>query len=61
MKLRRHIIGQEVVVLIDNGATHNFMLLSLVPTLGLTIKRGDMRQRVMLGNGHFDKSFGICK
>ena len=60
MKLRGHIGGQDVVVLIGSRATHNFISLSLIPTLGLTIKDG-RETGVMLGNGQFDKSFGICR
>lgn len=60
IKLSGHIGGQDVVVLIGSRATHNFISLSLIPTLGLTIKDG-CETGVMLGNGQFDKSFGICR
>lgn len=38
MKLRSQIMGQPVVALIDPGATHNFISLSLVEDLGIPIK-----------------------
>ncbi|KAL4591035.1 hypothetical protein LXL04_003983 [Taraxacum kok-saghyz] len=53
MKLRRRISGQEVVVLLDIGATHNFLSLPLVEGLGLTIE-GVREIGVMMGNRRFD-------
>ncbi|KAI3522148.1 hypothetical protein L1887_11628 [Cichorium endivia] len=60
MKLRGMIGQNEVVVLIDSGATHNFLSLRLVKPLGLSVT-GTREKGIMLGNGGFDKSIGICK
>lgn len=49
-----------MVVLIDSGATHNFVSVQLVGPLGLNIK-GNRETRVMMGNGRFEKSLGMCK
>ncbi|GJW54349.1 ankyrin repeat-containing protein [Tanacetum coccineum] len=60
MKLRGHIWGLEVVVLIDSGATHNFVSLKLVDTLQLEIT-GKRETGVFLGNGMSEKCYGICR
>lgn len=60
MKLRGTIGQHEVVVLIDSGATHNFLSLQLVQPLGLSIS-GTREKEIRLGNGGVDRSIGICK
>ena len=60
IKLRGTINGEEVVVLIDSGATHNFISESLVRRLGLT--RGTSRgYGVMVGGGMIVQGKGICE
>ncbi|GKA93150.1 ty3-gypsy retrotransposon protein [Tanacetum coccineum] len=60
MKLRGNIHGFEVVVLIDSGATHNFLSVKLVELLNLIVT-GTRETRVILGNGKSEKSVGICR
>nr|GEY54474.1 ankyrin repeat-containing protein [Tanacetum cinerariifolium] len=52
--------GVVVTVLIDNGATHNFLSKVLVARLGLCVFRNNS-VGVMLGNGGFEESVGLCK
>ena len=51
---------REVVVLIDSGATQNFLSVQLVSLLGLRVD-GMRETRVRLGNGKFDRSLGLCR
>lgn len=60
MKLRGTIRGLEVVVLIDSGATHNFVSLKLVEPLNLYVL-GSRKTGVTLGNGKVDSCYGICR
>ncbi|GJS11152.1 putative mitochondrial protein [Tanacetum coccineum] len=60
MKLQGKLGKREVVVLIDSGATHNFLSVELVSILGLRVD-GKNETRVRLGNGKFDKSSGLCR
>nr|GEU47565.1 gamma-tubulin complex component 4 homolog [Tanacetum cinerariifolium] len=57
MKLRGIIKGYEVVVLIDGGATHNFLTVWLVKPLGLRIM-GKREMGITLGNGKTENSPG---
>lgn len=60
IKLKGKIQGEEVVVLIDSGATHNFILESLVRRIGLKreVSRG---YGVMVGAGMTVRGKGICE
>lgn len=60
MKLRGKIEGKEIIVLIDPGATHNFISLNLVKLLGLVIEDSG-GFGVSLGNGEMIKGNGVCK
>nr|GFB76613.1 ankyrin repeat-containing protein [Tanacetum cinerariifolium] len=60
MKLRGTIQGFAVVVLIDSGATHNFVSLKLVEALNLCVT-GNRKTGVTLGNGRVDACYGICR
>ncbi|GJT91194.1 ty3-gypsy retrotransposon protein [Tanacetum coccineum] len=60
MKIQGIIGDEEVVVLIDSGATHNFLSKRVLKELGLLVTGGGSIS-VMLGNGKFEKSRGICK
>ncbi|XP_071714502.1 uncharacterized protein [Rutidosis leptorrhynchoides] len=60
MKLRGSIGGLEVIVLIDCGASHNFISTEVVQRLGLIVY-GNKSVGMMMGNGKFDKSQGVCR
>ncbi|GJT58344.1 putative mitochondrial protein [Tanacetum coccineum] len=60
LKIRGILRGVVVTVLIDSGATHNFLSKVLVARLGLCVF-GNNFVGVMLGNGGFEESVGICK
>lgn len=60
MKLRGFIGNGEVVVMIDPGATHNFVSLEKVKELGIPVT--DSGQFVVsLGNGEAIRGSGVCK
>lgn len=60
MKIKGEIGGQQVIIMIDPGATHNFISLKTVEQLGIPItKTGGFR--VSLGNGEAVKGSGACK
>ncbi|XP_031268741.1 uncharacterized protein LOC116127234 [Pistacia vera] len=50
LKVKGQIGNTEVVVLVDSGASHNFISQDLVERLGLTVEKGK-RFGVMVGNG----------
>lgn len=60
MKLKGKILGEEVVVLIDCGASHNFLSANLVRRLGLpgteTLGNG-----VIMGTGLAVQGAEVCK
>ncbi|GJU22562.1 putative mitochondrial protein [Tanacetum coccineum] len=60
MKIRGILGGVVVTVLIDSGATQNFLSKVLVERLGLCVF-GNNSVGVMLGNGGFEESVGLCK
>nr|XP_043616078.1 uncharacterized protein LOC122587997 [Erigeron canadensis] len=60
MKICGIIGGLDVVVLIDNGATHNFVSWELVDKIGLVLL-GSNLVGVKMGNGIIERSQGICK
>nr|GEU83710.1 ribonuclease H-like domain-containing protein [Tanacetum cinerariifolium] len=60
MKLRGKIRDWEVAVLIDCGATHNFILSKIVEELGLAVSDSGTFN-VTLGNRETTRSKGICK
>nr|GEZ50425.1 hypothetical protein [Tanacetum cinerariifolium] len=60
MKLRGKIRDREVAVLIDCGATHNFISSKIVEELGLAVSDSGTFN-VTLGNGETTRSKGICK
>lgn len=57
MRLRGVIRGRAVTVLIDSGASHNFISSSLIPIVQLTPDEFG----VQLGNGSRQRSEGVCK
>ncbi|GJY21422.1 putative mitochondrial protein [Tanacetum coccineum] len=60
MKIRGTVGETEVVVLIDCGATHNFVSWHLIEKAGLVVS-GSNSVGVILGNGKVEKAQGICK
>lgn len=60
MKLEGKIKGQRVIILIDSGASHNFISTKLVQKLSLTLQ-GKTGYRVLMGVGIAVKGEGICK
>ncbi|PKU77049.1 putative mitochondrial protein [Dendrobium catenatum] len=60
MKVKGKIHGREVVVLIDSGATHNFISTQVAEELGIEpTETGSYG--VMMGTGKIESSTGICK
>lgn len=51
LKLERNLFGRAVVVLIDTGASHNFIASSLVKELDLTVLP-TKQFGVLVGDGH---------
>ncbi|KAA0046073.1 Transposon Ty3-G Gag-Pol polyprotein [Cucumis melo var. makuwa] len=60
MKVRGKLLGEEVIVLIDCGATHNFVSEKLVKKLILPIKETS-HYGVILGSGAAVQGKGICE
>ncbi|KOM50008.1 hypothetical protein LR48_Vigan08g083500 [Vigna angularis] len=60
MKLKGRIEGREVLVLIDNGASHNFIRQELVEEMGMTVVETPP-YRVSLGDGYQKKTGGCCE
>ncbi|KAL4037585.1 hypothetical protein IC575_001182 [Cucumis melo] len=60
MKVRGKLLGEEVIVLIDCGATHNFVSEKLVKKLILPVKE-TAHYGVILGSGAAVQGKGICE
>ncbi|KAI0496574.1 hypothetical protein KFK09_022894 [Dendrobium nobile] len=60
MKVKGEIADHEVVVLIDSGATHNFISTQGVNQLGVKLVDTEC-YGVMMGTGKVEKGQGICK
>ena len=60
MKVRGRVGDRDVVVLIDSGATHNFISARVVEKLDLRIEKG-ASYGVTFGNGAVERSRGICR
>ncbi|KAL0542645.1 hypothetical protein IC582_008834 [Cucumis melo] len=60
MKVRGKLLGEEVIVLIDCGATHNFVSEKLVKKLILPVKETS-HYGVILGSGAAVQGKGICE
>ena len=59
VKLRGIIMGQEVIVLINCGASHNFILVELVAKLGIP-SIGTHNFRVLMGAGLLVQGISLC-
>lgn len=60
LKLKGRIGGREVLVLIDSGASHNFINRSLVGELGMEVKE-TQPYFVSLGDGQRRRISGCCE
>lgn len=60
MKLRGTVRGREVIILIDSGATHNFIHQGVVEELNLQLK-GKNKFKVTIGDRTVLEGKGICK
>ena len=60
MKLKGAVCGREVIILIDRGATHNFIHQKVVNELDLPNK-GEAKFRVTIGDGIALEGKGTCK
>lgn len=60
MKMRGSLKGRDVMVMIDPGATHNFISLEVVEELGIIVIDAGVFG-VSLGNGDEIKGKGLCK
>ncbi|KAF7812804.1 Retrotransposable element Tf2 [Senna tora] len=60
MKLLGKIQGKRVLIMIDSGASHNFISSSLVAQLSLP-KENTSVYEVTVGDGHVVKGQGICR
>ncbi|KAA0047238.1 Ty3/gypsy retrotransposon protein [Cucumis melo var. makuwa] len=60
MKVKGRVGEEEVVILIDCGATHNFVAEDLVTRLGLTLQETP-NYGVILGSGTAVKGKGVCR
>lgn len=60
MKLRGKVQGETVVILIDSGASHNFISTKLVQRLGLEVDQ-TVTYKMRLGDGHGKQTQGCCR
>ncbi|MCH83009.1 hypothetical protein A2U01_0003823, partial [Trifolium medium] len=60
MKIEGTLEGIDVVVLVDSGASHNFISSQITAALGLPITPMAAK-RIKLGDGHKVVSLGMCK
>ncbi|GAU45349.1 hypothetical protein TSUD_84720 [Trifolium subterraneum] len=60
MKVGGKLEGADVVVLIDSGASHNFVSTKLASALGLSVT-STAERKIKLGDGHKISSKGICE
>ncbi|XP_031276149.1 uncharacterized protein LOC116134605 [Pistacia vera] len=60
LKVKGQIWDADVVVLVDSGASHNFISHELVERLGIVVEKGKLFW-VMVGNGVTVKGEGVCR
>ncbi|KZV46799.1 peroxidase 64 [Dorcoceras hygrometricum] len=60
LKLRGWILGEEVVIMVDSGASHNFFSRPLIEKLGIPIEE-TVRFDVCLGDGGKVRCQGVCR
>lgn len=59
MKLMRNIQGKEIIILVDSGATYNFLSNKLVQELGLPVQAA--KYFVVLGDDRKTQGVGHCR
>ena len=60
MKLLGTVLNREVVVLVDSGATHNFITADLVQELQLPVSQTE-HYGVQMGTGQAVQGAGVCR
>ncbi|XP_062100900.1 uncharacterized protein LOC133806828 [Humulus lupulus] len=60
MKILGSILGHEVVVLVDSGATHNFITTELAQKLALPVSETET-YGAQMGSGNAVKGAGVCR
>lgn len=60
MKLQGKISGISILLLVDSGATHNFISRKLVEALGWTWEE-TKSMNILMGDGHTTETSGMCK
>ena len=60
MKLQGKISGISILLLVDSGATHNFISRKLVEALGWTWEE-TKSMKILMGDGHATETSGMCK
>ena len=60
MKLQGKISGILILLLVDSGATHNFISRKLVEALGWTWEE-TKSMNILMGDGHTTETSGMCK
>ena len=60
MKLQEKLSGIPILLLVDNGATHNFISRKLVEALGWTWEEAKS-MNILMGDDHTTETRGMCK
>lgn len=60
MKLEGAVQGVPILILVDSGATHNFISIKLVEAMGWHVE-STRKMRIRLGDGHKAVAQGECK
>nr|KYP60102.1 Retrovirus-related Pol polyprotein from transposon opus [Cajanus cajan] len=60
MKLRGQVRGIPLFVLVDSGATHNFISKKLVDVMGWS-QESTKRMKILMGDGHKSETSGVCR
>ncbi|KAI3636771.1 hypothetical protein MIR68_005038 [Amoeboaphelidium protococcarum] len=61
IRVKGLLYGQEVKILVDCGATHNFMSLKMAKRLGIGIGMDKADEEVTLGDGHATRCHGTAR
>lgn len=60
MKIRSMVAGIPLLLLIDSGATHNFLSRKLVKAMGWTWE-ATKTMKILMGDGHKAEAGGVCR